>query len=107
MPTHEAVPQNKPYEDLHSLVNQNFEVWDVVLQQMSQNEHFRSDLRQSSHDDAPNHPRNEESKVTLTVPGLPGTSQLTCSAEQNYAMNTARGNAIASLIVLANIVPVY
>ena len=96
-----------PIENLNSLVDQNFEVLDVVLQQMSQNEHFRSDLRQSSPGDAPNHAHNEKPKVTLTMPVVPGTSQLNCRAEQNYAMNTVRENAIASLIVFANIVPVH
>ena len=74
---------------------------------MSQNEQFRSDIPQSSPDNVPHHAHNEESKVTLTELGLPGTSQFNCRAEQKPAMNTARENAIASLIVLANIVPVY
>ena len=45
--------------------------------------------------------------VTVTGPGLPDICQLDCRAEQNHAISTARENAIASLIVLANIVPVY
>ena len=107
MPLQDAVPQNKPYGDLNSLVNQNIVVLDVVLQQMSEIEHCRSDLRQSSPDCAPKRPRNEEFKMTMTVPGFPGTSHVNCRAEQTHATNTARENAIASLIVLANIVPVY
>ena len=74
---------------------------------MFQIEHCQSDLRQSSPDNAPNHTHNEESKVTLTVPELPGTNRNTYRAEQNHATNTTRENAIASLIVLANLVPVY
>ena len=74
---------------------------------MSKNEHVRSDSRKSFPDDAPQHACDEEGKANLTVPGFPGTSQLDCRAEQNNAMNTTRENAIASLIVLANIVPVY
>lgn len=74
---------------------------------MSQNEQFQSDLRQSSTDDASNHAHNEEAKVAPIVPGLQDTSELDCRAEQNHHLSTARENAIASLIVLANIVPVY
>ena len=107
VPTHEALPQNQPFEEFHSLVNQGFESLDAVLQQMSQNQHSPSDLRQSSSYDASNHARNDDSKATLTVPVSQGTSQLNCSAEQTHTTDTARENAIASLIVLANIVPVY
>ncbi len=103
---HDPVPQNKPHADLNSPVNQNIEVLDVVLQQVSQVEHCRSNSRRLSPDDARTHAPNEEAKVTLTVPKLPGTSQINCRTEQNHAMSTARENAIASLIVIANIVPV-
>ena len=106
-PIHEALPENKPYRGLDSLVNQNFVVPDVVLQKMSQNELSQSDLRRSSSDNSPNHAPYEESVVTVTGPGLPDTCQLDCGAEQNRAISTARENAIASLIVLANLVPVY
>ena len=107
MPVHNLVLQNKPYGDLNSLVNQNIEILDVVLQHMSEMEHFRSDLRQSSPDGAPNHAHNEESKAALTVPGFPGRSQINCRTKQIHAISRARENAIASLIILANIVPIY
>ena len=107
VPIHEALPQNKPYGGLYSLVNQNFVVPDVVLQKMSQNELSQSNLRRASPENSPNRAHNEESVATVTGPGLPDRYQLNCRAEQNHAISTARENAIASLIILANIVPVY
>lgn len=88
-------------------MSQSFEVLDVFLQQLSQIEHYRSDLRYLSPDDTRDQARNEVCKMTMTVPGSSGTSQTNYTAEQNYAMNTTRVNAIASLIVLANMVPVH
>ena len=106
VPAHDAGPQNNPHAGLNSPVNQDIEVLDVVLQQVSQIEHCRSDLRRFSPDDARTHTPSEEAKVTLTMSKLPGTSQINYTTEQNHTMSTARENAIASLIVLANIVPV-
>ena len=74
---------------------------------MSHMEPCQSDLRQSSPDDARNQAREKESKVILAEQASPGTSQINCTAEQNHAVSTARENAIALLIVLANLVPVF
>ena len=73
---------------------------------MSQIEHCRSDLRQSLPVDARNQAYKKESKAILAEQASPGTSQFNCTAEQNHAVSTARENAIALLIVLANLVPV-
>ena len=79
---------------------------DVVRQQMSRIEHCRSDPRQSSTDNADIQARKEDSKITPTVPGSSCTSETDCRTAEQHAMNTTRENAIASLIVLANLVPV-
>ena len=73
---------------------------------MSQTEHCRSDLRQPSPETADNQAHNGHSKVTQVVSESLSTNQMNCSPEEKHAMNTARENAIASLIVLANLVPV-
>ena len=106
MPSHDIAPQKKTYTDLNNPVSQYIEVMDVILQQMSQIEHYQSDLRQSPPDNGLNQARKEVSKMTPIVPESPRTSQTNCRAEQKHVMNTARENAIAFLIVLANLVPV-
>ena len=106
MPSHDTAPQKKTYTDLNNPVSQYIEVVDVVPQQMSRTEHCRSDLRQFSTCDGLDQARKEDSKMTPIVPESPRTSQTNCRAEQKHAMNTARENAIAFLIVLANFVPV-
>lgn len=73
---------------------------------MSQIEYCLSDLRQFPPDDGLNQARKEDSKMTATVPRSSRTSQINCGAEQKHTMNTARENAIAFLVVLANLVPV-
>ena len=73
---------------------------------MSQIEQSRADLRQSSPDNAGSEARDGYSNATQIIPESPGTHQMNCRAEEKHAMNTARENTIASLIVLANLVPV-
>ena len=106
IPSHDTAPQKKPYTDLNNPVSQYIEVMDVIPQQMSRIEHCRSDLRQFPPDDGLDQARKGDSKMTPIVPESPRTSQTNCRAEQKHAMNTARENAIAFLIVLANFVPV-
>lgn len=73
---------------------------------MSEIQQSRSGPRRSPSDNAGNQARDGYSKATQIVPGSPGTNQMKCRAEEKHAMNTARENTIASLIVLANLVPV-